>query len=58
MSLPHFNFFKRRDVLPKMDLARCVELGLITQEEKLRLEASRTENILKDYLDKKKAKNK
>jgi len=48
-----WNFFKKKD---KSDLQKMVQAGLITDEEKLRIEADRADIRLKDYLAKKKRK--
>ena len=48
-----FTIFNKKD---KSDLAKMVDAGLITEEEKLRIEAERTDNKLKEYLNKKKRK--
>lgn len=50
MTLPFFNFFKNKDT--KTSLQRALELGLITQEEKLRLEADRAGRRLDKFLSK------
>ena len=48
-----FTIFNKKD---KSDLAKMVDAGLITEEEKLRIEAERTDNKLKEFLNKKKHK--
>jgi hypothetical protein len=55
MTLPFFNFFKNKDT--KTSLQRALELGLITQEEKLRLEADRAGRRLDKFLTKSQKKS-
>lgn len=50
MTLAFLNFFKKKDT--KTSLQRALELGLITQEEKLRLEADRAGRRLDKFLSK------
>lgn len=45
-----FKYFFKKKI--KTDLQKCVDLGLITDEEKLRLELERADIRLKDFLDK------
>ena len=56
MTLQFFNFFKNKDRITSLD--KALSLGLITQEEKLRLEASRSEKRLEKFLLKEKKKHK
>lgn len=56
MSLPFLNFFKNKD--HKTSLEKALQLGLITQEEKLRLEADRSARRLDKYLSKQQKKRK
>ena len=50
MTIPFFNFFKNKDY--KTSLDKALRLGLITQEEKLRLEADRAGRRLDKFLSK------
>lgn len=52
MIIPIFNFFKKKKDLA--GLAEALRLGLITEEERWRLEAERADEKLKDFLDKQK----
>jgi len=56
MSLAFLNFFKNKDT--KTSLEKALQLGLITQEEKLRLEADRAGRRLDKFLSKSQKKNK
>jgi hypothetical protein len=56
MSISFFNFFKNKDT--KTDLEKALKLGLITYEEKLRLEADRTARRLEKYITKRDKKKK
>ena len=48
MTLQFFKFFQNKD--RKTSLDRALSLGLITQEEKLRLEADRSGKRLEKFL--------
>jgi hypothetical protein len=50
MTMQFFNFFKDKD--KKTNLEKALKLGLITYEEKLRLEADRAEKKLDKYIAK------
>jgi len=50
------NIFKRKKSNDKEDLDKAKELGLITEEEMLRLKIERAEQDLKEYLDRQKKK--
>jgi hypothetical protein len=56
MSIPFVNFFKNKD--HKTSLEKALKLGLITQEEKLRLEADRASRRLDKFLTKSQKKRK
>lgn len=49
------SLFKKKPALT--DLKKCVDLGFITEEEKLRLELERADKRLKDFLEKYKKKH-
>ena len=48
MTLQFFKFFQNKD--RKTSLDKALSLGLITQEEKLRLEAGRSDKRLEKFL--------
>lgn len=50
MTMQFFNFFKDKD--KKTDLEKALKLGLITYEEKLRLEADRAGRRLDKFIAK------
>lgn len=52
-----FKLFKRKQEF-LTDLEKCISMGLITPEEKLRLELERADTRLKDFLAKKTKKRK
>lgn len=56
MTIPFFNFFKNKDT--KTSLEKALKLGLISQEEKLRLEADRAGRELEKFLLKSQKKHK
>jgi len=56
MTLAFLNFFKNKDT--KTSLEKALQLGLITQEEKLRLEADRAGRRLDKFLSKAQKKSK
>jgi hypothetical protein len=56
MTLAFLNFFKNKDT--KTSLEKALKLGLITQEEKLRLEAERAGRRLDKFIAKSQKKNK
>jgi hypothetical protein len=56
MTLAFLNFFKDKDT--KTSLEKALKLGLITQEEKLRLEAERAGRRLDKFIAKSQKKNK
>jgi hypothetical protein len=55
MTLAFLNFFKNKDT--KTSLDKALQLGLITQEEKLRLEADRSARRLDKFLTKSQKKS-
>ena len=56
MTMQFFNFFKDKD--KKTDLEKALKLGLITYEEKLRLEADRAGRRLDKFIAKTQRKKK
>jgi hypothetical protein len=56
MTMQFFNFFKDKDA--KTDLEKALKLGLITYEEKLRLEADRAGRRLDKFIAKTQRKKK